>query len=179
MILDRRLSIIPLAVLAWTALAAEPELPDGSAMQSDLPTTAEDSGSLATGRYLVTIAGCNDCHTSGWTRSSGTTPESDWLTGDSLGWRGPWGTTYPINLRLYVTEMSEDQWVERAHTARTRPPMPWWALHAMSDSDLRSMYRFIRSLGPKGHHVPTYVPPAQEPTTPYLSLEPQMPRAVP
>ena len=26
-------------------------------------------------------------------------PEAQWLTGDSLGWRGPWGTTYPECLK--------------------------------------------------------------------------------
>ncbi|MDX1487796.1 MAG: hypothetical protein R3268_06320, partial [Acidiferrobacterales bacterium] len=52
------------------------------------------------GRYLSVIAGCNDCHTSGYLWSNGDVPEKDWLTGDTLGWRGPWGTTYAVNLRL-------------------------------------------------------------------------------
>lgn len=37
------------------------------------------------GRYLVEIAGCNDCHTLGYAQSGGQVPESTWLTGDSLG----------------------------------------------------------------------------------------------
>ena len=45
------------------------------------------------GRYVVTIAGCNDCHTPNYGLGGGKVDEKQWLTGDSLGWRGPWGTT--------------------------------------------------------------------------------------
>lgn len=51
------------------------------------------------GRYLVKVGGCNDCHTAGYGMSAGKVPEKDWLQGDQLGWHGPWGTTYPTNLR--------------------------------------------------------------------------------
>ena len=54
------------------------------------------------GSYLVTVGGCNDCHTAGYAESAGEVPESDWLQGDSLGWQGPWGTTYATNLRLQL-----------------------------------------------------------------------------
>jgi len=60
------------------------------------------SKSLDRGRYLVKIAGCNDCHTAGYAETAGKVPEKQWLTGDQLGWRGPWGTTYAANLRLYM-----------------------------------------------------------------------------
>ena len=42
------------------------------------------------GRYLVKITGCNDCHTPGYAEVGGKIPERDWLTSDSIGWRGPW-----------------------------------------------------------------------------------------
>lgn len=48
------------------------------------------------GRYLLKKSGCNDCHTPGYAQSGGAVPEKDWLTGDSLGWRGPRGTTHPL-----------------------------------------------------------------------------------
>ena len=52
-----------------------------------------DEASLKRGRYIAQIAGCNDCHTPGYALSGGKVPEKAWLTGDSFGWRGPWGTT--------------------------------------------------------------------------------------
>lgn len=100
--------------------------------------------------------------------------EEQWLTGDQLGWRGPWGTTYPGNLRLYMQNFSEEQWVKIAKTAQFRPPMPWFNLHAMTTQDLRAIYRFIRHLGPAGQPAPAFVPASQEPEGPYVQI-PQPP----
>lgn len=127
------------------------------------------------GRYLISVAGCNDCHTDGYMQTDGDVPESEWLTGSTLGWRGPWGTTYPTNLRLRASELTEDAWIEQVHSRRGLPPMPWVSLRNMSDADARAIYRYLRSLGPKGEHVPAPVPPDQEPMTPYLVLDPVPP----
>ncbi len=106
----------------------------------------------------------------------GAAPESEWLTGDSVGWRGPWGTTYPPNLRLFMQTMSEDAWVQFAHAAGGRPPMPFWALHTLTAQDLRAMYRFIKSLGPKGVAAPAGLAPDEEPKTPVILFVPQAPK---
>lgn len=125
------------------------------------------------GRYLVTIAGCNDCHTEGFMMNGGTNPESDWLTGSAMGWNGPWGTTYASNLRLRVQEMSEDEWVDMLKTRKAKPPMAWPSVNSMSEQDLKAIYAYVKSLGPKGQQVPLAVGPDQVPGTPYLSLFPQ------
>jgi mono/diheme cytochrome c family protein len=125
-------------------------------------------GSVERGRYLVQVAGCNDCHTPGYAMTGGKVPESQWLTGDALGWRGGWGTTYAANLRLRFAAMSEDEWLQVARHAEYRPPMPWTSLRAMSDADLRSLWRYVRSLGPAGEPAPAYVPPGQAPTGPVV-----------
>jgi mono/diheme cytochrome c family protein len=122
------------------------------------------------GRYLVKIAGCNDCHTPGYMTTGGNVDEKVWLTGDTLGWRGPWGTTYAPNLRLYVASLSEDAWVERTMKGQARPPMPWFNLHAMSEDDIRAIYRYTRALGPAGQPAPPHLPPGQEPPKPYFTL---------
>ncbi|HKP66458.1 MAG TPA: cytochrome C [Casimicrobiaceae bacterium] len=122
------------------------------------------------GRYVVTISGCNDCHTPGYALNGGKIDEKQWLTGDSLGWRGPWGTTYPVNLRLYMQNISEKDWVAKAKTLETRPPMPWFNVRRMSEADLRAVHRYIRSLGPAGEPAPAFVPPNQEPRPPYVSF---------
>ena len=82
----------------------------------------------ARGKYLVMIAGCNDCHTPGYMMSAGNVDEKTWLTGAPLGWQGPWGTTYAANLRLLVPKMTADQFMAHARSDQRRPPMPWFAV---------------------------------------------------
>lgn len=127
------------------------------------------------GRYLVQIGGCNDCHTAGWLQKEGQVPESGWLNGSRVGFRGPWGTTYPNNLRLTVRRVSEDRWVKMLRTRDAKPPMPWFNLHAMSERDLRAIYRYIGSLGEPGDSVPDALPPGEEPSTPFYHFVPQQP----
>jgi mono/diheme cytochrome c family protein len=130
----------------------------------------------AAGRYLVLVGSCNDCHTDGFAESVGKQPaESEWLTGSAVGFMGPWGTSYPLNLRLYVQKLTEDERVQKAPVVVGRPPMPYPALHAMSDPDLRALYRYIRSLGPKGAEAPSPVPPGEKPKTPVFPFVPVVP----
>ena len=119
------------------------------------------------GRYLSRIAGCNDCHTPGYLLSEGKVQEKLWLTGARFGWRGPWGTTYAFNLRTLLNSMTEDQWVTFAQKIKARPPMPWYDLNIMKEGDVKAIYQFIRYLGPSGEAAPSFVPPDQEPRTPY------------
>ncbi|HKE93168.1 MAG TPA: c-type cytochrome [Povalibacter sp.] len=121
------------------------------------------------GRYLVKTAGCNDCHTPGYAFTSGGVDEKLWLTGDSVGWQGPWGTTYPINLRLFMQSVTAEQWVAIARRP-ARPPMPWFALRDMTDADLLAIYHYVRSLGPTGEHAPSWVPPGQVASTPVVKF---------
>ena len=120
------------------------------------------------GRYLVQIGGCNDCHTAAYPEKGGKVPEAQWLTGDALGWQGPWGTTYPTNLRLYFQGLSEEEWVKKGKTLTARPPMPWFNVQAMTTNDLRALYRYVRHLGPAGKPAPGYVPPDKSPTGPVI-----------
>jgi len=95
-------------------------------------------------------------------------PEDDWLRGSTLGRNGAWGTTYPTNLRLYLQDFTEEQWIERARTVKTRPVMPWFALNEMSEDDLRALYRYIRLLGAAGVPAPAFLPPEIQPTGAYV-----------
>lgn len=131
-----------------------------------------DQRTLERGRYVLATSGCNDCHTPQYPESGGKVPQQTWLTGNSVGFQGPWGTTYPANLRLLVQSLSEAEWMKRAR-AEMRPPMPWFSLRDMSDTDLRAMYRFIRSLGGAGNPAPAYVPPGQQVSTPYFEFVPK------
>ena len=126
------------------------------------------SGQIERGRYMVLTGHCNNCHTAGYAPKEGNVPEKDWLLGSgSLGWRGPWGTTYASNLRLTVPAMTEDAWVAYIKTFKPRPPMPWWSMKETTDPDLRAMYQYIKSLGPAGRDAQPYLPPDKEPRQPY------------
>jgi len=153
----RAAAAIVVSLLAVDALAAEP---------------AYDAATVARGRYLVTISGCNDCHTPGGMEKGPAVPEQDWLTGVAVGFQGPWGTTYAANLRLVINGMTEAQWVKHARQPRL-PPMPWFNLKEMSGQDLRAVYAFVRSLGPAGSVAPAYVAPGGKVTTPYVVFVPQ------
>jgi mono/diheme cytochrome c family protein len=148
------------------AAAANPATPT----QARAAGTSADAISVERGRYVAKIAGCNDCHTAGYAPTGGAVPEKEWLKGDGLGWNGPWGTTYAPNLRIFMSRGTEDQWVHFARSAQLRPPMPWFALRDMSEADLRSLYRFVRSLGAVGEPAPAYLPPGVEPKGPHAKF---------
>jgi mono/diheme cytochrome c family protein len=143
----------------------------GFATSLSFAANAEDPG-VTRGRYVTRISGCNDCHTPGYPESAGKIAESDWLVGSPVGFKGAWGVTYPANLRLIAQTMNEDAWVGYARQPR-RPPMPWSNLRDMNDDDLRALYRYIRSLGPKGAKAPAYAPPGSDVSTPWILFEPQ------
>ncbi len=159
--MNRTLSSGPWLLAAFACLG----LPAQACLAGD-----DGAHQLSRGKYLVEITGCNDCHTPGYATSGGETPEALWLTGDVLGWRGPWGTTYATNLRTLIPSMTEDQWVEVAQNLKSRPPMPWFSLNKMTVADLRSVYRYVASLGPAGGPAPAYVPPDQEPAPPFVTF---------
>ena len=150
-------------VLAALLLAAP-------SLAAEVPKPQPDKQRIERGRYLAIVGGCNDCHTAGYAPSGGKVAEAQWLLGDALGWNGPWGTTYATNLRLYMQDLTEDQWVKKGKSLTARPPMPWFNVQAMTSADLRAMYRYIKSLGPAGKPAPAYLPPDKTPPQPYVAF---------
>lgn len=142
------------------------------------PPAQAEPDLVARGEYLVKIGGCNDCHTPGYAESGGQVDKAHWLTGSPLGYNGPWGTTYPTNLRLSLQKMTEAQWMDYSANLRARPPMPDFNIRAMTEDDRRAIYRFIRSLGDAGQPAPEALPPGQKPPLPVFTLMlPAMPAA--
>ena len=99
---------------------------------------------VARGKYLVTVGGCNDCHTPlkmgpngpepDWSRMlSGhpeqmklppapTMPEGPWNTAVAAtltAWSGPWGTSFPANLTP-DGETGLGRWTEKEFVATLR-----------------------------------------------------------
>ena len=135
-----------------------------------VPTVQAVEGLVAHGEYIVRIAGCNDCHTAGYVPSGGQVPKTQWLTGSSLGYHGPWGTTYATNLRLTIARLTEQEWMAYSASLRTRPIMPDFMLREMREADRRAIWHFIRSLGPAGEAMPAALPPGVTPPLPYFQL---------
>jgi mono/diheme cytochrome c family protein len=164
--MDRMLRGLAVVALLFIGIVCANEAPAETTAPKK-PAAGVDMKIVERGRYLVKIAGCNDCHTPGYLLSEGKIPEKSWLTGDRFGWRGPWGTTYGSNLRLFMKGMTEKDWVTTARTLKRRPTMPWFNLNTMYAEDLQAIYQFVRYLGPAGEPAPAYVPPDREPKTPY------------
>jgi len=153
----------------WASAAASVVLALSVSAESVAGDAAADR--VARGRYLVTIGGCNDCHTPGYMEKGPAIPESEWLTGMPVGFQGPWGTTYAANLRLVIGKQTEAEWVAHARMERL-PPMPWFNLRAMTDDDLKAVYAYVKSLGAPGNPAPAYVAPGGKVNTPYFVFVP-------
>ncbi len=154
-------------IICGLILAASASSPIGIASASAKPSNAQ---LIARGRYLVEFGACNDCHTPGWRESFGNVPVSKWMIGSPIGFRGPWGTIYPANVRQRFFEMTEDQWLHMVATREGQPPMVWHDLRALSIDDRRAIYRFVRSLGKAGPPSLPDLPPQQTPRTPYITI---------
>ena len=131
--------------------------------------TAAPNVQVERGRYIVDIGGCNDCHTAGFAEAGGKAAQTEWLKGDTLGFRGPWGTTYATNLRLAISKVTEAQWLAYGKNLNTRPPMPWFNVRAMTEEDLKAVYAYIRQLpGGLGTAAPAFLTPDKAPPQPFI-----------
>jgi len=153
----------------WVGAAASVVLASGVSVESVAGDQSADA--VARGRYLVTIGGCNDCHTPGYMEKGPAIPEDEWLTGVPVGFQGPWGTTYAAILRLVIAKQTEAEWIAHARKERL-PPMPWFNLREMTDDDLKAVYAYVRSLGAPGNPAPAYVAPGGKVNTPYFVFVP-------
>ncbi len=165
------------AMLASLSGCSGPSAAEPSANKAVAAAHVAAASQIEAGRYIVKIGGCNDCHTDGYVQTNGDSPaEADWLTGSAVGYQGPWGVSYPPNLRLSFQNMTEEDFLDLAHKGEGRPPMPWPSLKRMNDDDLRAVYAYIHSLGARGQPAPAPLSPGVAPSTPVFVMEPKMPR---
>jgi len=84
---------------------------------------------------------------------------------------GPWGTTYAANLtperETGIGSWKEKDFVQAMRTGKhvgvarpIMPPMPWQAIAALPDSDLRAIYAYLMVQPAVKNKVPEYMPPA-------------------
>ena len=125
----------------------------------------------AKGEYLVTIAGCRDCHTPRET-------EGKYLAGGSE-------FNMPNHSVLRSANLTPDQetgignWTEeifvkrfKMHEGETSGTkigpndfntiMPWKMYAGMTEEDLKAIYRYLRTIPPIKNEIVKYTPPADE-----------------
>jgi len=152
--------------LCIPALAASAILCSGAA-------SADDS-QIERGKYLVTIAGCNDCHTPGY--FLGKPDFARKLSGSDVGFVIP-GVGALVGRNLTPDkETGLGNWTEEqiisAITAGIRPDgrqlapiMPWQALSHLSDDDEHAIVAYLRSLPPIKNVVPGPFGPKEVPSS--------------
>jgi mono/diheme cytochrome c family protein len=156
---EKKVNILGKLTLAWFLEPYAPEKPPRARF--------EPEATAAYGDYLAnTVGRCESCHT-----------PRNLKTGEFLG--APLSGGMPFKSRLrpsmmfvtpnltpdpatgHITSWSEEMFVNRmkAGAAFADSPMPWGSYRRMTDTDLRALYRYLRSLKPVRHEVgPTLQP---------------------
>ena len=93
------------------------------------------------------------------------------LTNDSFtAWAGPWGISFAANLTPDVETglggWTANQFIQTMRTGKhlgagrpILPPMPAGSLAALTDSDLKALFAYLKSLKPIKNQVPAPLPP--------------------
>jgi len=150
------------------------------AKQTPAPAPVSGADQVARGKYLVTVLGCNDCHTPGY--FYGAPDEARILSGRELGWKGPWGVSYPRNLtpepQTGIGAWSEADIMNAIRTGKRPdgrmllPPMPWPDLAALTDEDAAAIAKYLKTLTPVPHTVPDIVAPGAPVKGSFFTLPP-------
>ncbi len=126
------------------------------------------------GKYLVTIAGCNDCHTPGY--FLGKPDFSRTLAGSDVGFAVPGvgafvGPNLTPDKETGLGTWTDDQIVAALTTGVTpdrrklSPIMPWQELAALTPDDAKAIAAYLRSLPPVKNAVPGPFGPSETPST--------------
>lgn len=95
-------------------------------------------------------------------------PNGPWVwlgAGTNTAFAGPWGVSYAANLtpdRLTGLGIwNEETFIKTIRTGRhwgvarpILPPMPWQNIRGLTDSDLKAVYAYLRSIKPIRNQVP-------------------------
>jgi mono/diheme cytochrome c family protein len=134
----------------------------------DKPVPEPDrSTPVKRGAYLVNAAACADCHTA--ETNGQPLPGMDFGGGRLM--EGAWGRVASANITQDASGIpyyNEDQFVTTLRTGymgarRLNQIMPWATFRNMTDSDLKAIFAYLKTLSPVKHRVdntetPTYCP---------------------
>jgi mono/diheme cytochrome c family protein len=126
------------------------------------------------GKYLVTLGGCNDCHTPGY--FFGKPDMKRYLGGSDVAFEIPGLGAFPGRNITPDKETGIGDWTaEQIVTAMTTgkrpdgrmlaPVMPWHAFASLTKRDARAIAAFLKSIPAVNNKVPDPVGPGQKVTT--------------
>ena len=130
------------------------------------PASADDAH-VARGRYLVTIAGCSDCHTPG--ALLGRPDMKRYLGGSDVGFAIPGagvfvGQNLTPDKETGLGKWTDAQVITAIRTGKTpegrelSPVMPYPALSHLADADAQAIVAFLKSLPPVTNQVKNFGP---------------------
>ena len=159
-------------ILAGVALAAN---------VYGLAAASAGDAEVERGKYLVTISGCNDCHTPG--SFLGKPDFSRALAGSEVGFAIPGlgvfvGRNLTPDKETGLGNWTDDQIIS-AFTAGVRPDgrrlapiMPWRDLSHLTSDDAHAIVAYLRSLPPVKNAVPGPFGPKEVPSTLVFTIIP-------
>jgi mono/diheme cytochrome c family protein len=144
-------------------------------------TAMADDVQIARGKYLVTIGGCNDCHTPGY--FFGRPDPSRFLGGSDVGFEIPGqgvfvGPNITPDKETGIGQWSREQIVTAIQTGKRpdgrilAPIMPWHAYGQLTADDALAVAAFLQSLEPVSHRVPGPFNPGEKVSTFMLRIVP-------
>jgi mono/diheme cytochrome c family protein len=134
------------------------------------PPSPADGAQIARGKYLVTLAGCNDCHTPG--HFFGKPDATRELAGSDVGFEVPGvGVVAGPNLTP-DNETGLGRWTAQQIATAIRngvrpdgrvlsPVMPWPALSKLTQADTDAMVAYLQQLPPVRNKVPGPLRPGE------------------
>jgi hypothetical protein len=157
------------AALAGAALALPPR------------ADAADNPQIAHGKYLVSIAGCTDCHTPG--HFFGKPDAARFLGGSDVGFAIPHlgvfvGSNLTPDNATGLGKWSTEQIVTAITTGKTpegrmlAPAMPWHNYANFTKADALAVAAYLKTLPPVSHQVPGPFAPNETPTSFVMTVIP-------
>lgn len=159
----------------WTVIAAM-----ALSCASAAPSVADDAA-VARGKYLVTLGGCQDCHTPG--HFLGKPDMTRMLGGSEVGFEIPGlgvfcGPNLTPDRETGLGGWTDAQIVTALRTGirpdgrALAPIMPWRALAVLTNEDAAAVVAFLRSLPPVKNKVPGPFGPTETPTSFVMKIVP-------
>ena len=153
----------------------------GALAAVSLNVACADDAQVARGKYLVTIASCQDCHTPGY--FFGKPDMARYLGGSEVGFEIPdlgvfAGPNLTPDKETGLGGWSDEQ-IATALTTGVRPDgrmlapiMPWRAFASLTKSDVSAIVAFLRSLPPVKNKVAGPFGPNDKSTTFLMKVVP-------